>query len=149
MNYTRTAAVLTLAVVSAIGVSAQEADPATGDVNPVVIIINGEDVRAADISLMMQNVEGYLRSQGQTVSREQVFQVASQRVVEQKLLAQEARRFGIKADEARVAQMVQMVEQQAGGRENLAQALKGGGSNFEELEAIFRDMELGRVFIAQ
>jgi parvulin-like peptidyl-prolyl isomerase len=111
--------------------------------------VNGQPVYAAEISLLMQNIKGFLTSQGQQVSEEEIVQVATQRVVEQKLLAQEATRFGIKPDEQRIAQLMAMTEQQAGGREQLEQALAKGGSNPEQLEGMFREMELGRSLIAQ
>jgi peptidyl-prolyl cis-trans isomerase C len=141
----------TLAAIGAVMIasfgSAQTA-PA-GPVNPLVMTVNGDEVRAAEISLMMQNIQGFLISQGQQPTEEQIFQMASQRVVEQKLLAQEARRQGLKPDEQQVSQMMQMTEQQVGGRENLAQALAGAGSTVDQLEAVFREMELNRVFIAE
>jgi peptidyl-prolyl cis-trans isomerase C len=149
MNQRKTAAMLALVFVWAAAVGAQDAAPNPTEVNPVVMTVNGDEIHAAEISLIMQNIEGFLRSQGQEAGREQVFQVASQRAVEQKLLAQEARRFGIKPDEARVAQMVELTVQQGGGRENILRTLEAGGTNLEQLTEMFREMELGRLFIEQ
>jgi peptidyl-prolyl cis-trans isomerase C len=118
-------------------------------VNPLVMKINGDEVHAAEISLMMQNIQGFLLSQGQQPTEEQVFQMASQRIVEQKLIAQEAKRQGLKPDPQQVAQMLQMTEQQVGGKENLEKALAGAGTTVAELERIFTEMDLNRVFIAE
>lgn len=128
---------------------AQEGTPPAANLNPKVLTVNGEPVYAAEISLMMQNIQGYLSSQGQQVTDEEIAQVATQRVVEQKLLAQEATRFGIKPDEQRISQMMDLTERQAGGQENLAKALAQGGSDTAQLEQMFREMELGRSFIAE
>jgi len=143
----------TIAVIGALAVAglgfAQTTETPAASVNPLVMTINGDEVRAAEISLMMQNIQRYLSSQGRQVTEEQVFQMASQQIVEQKLVAQEARRLGLKPDEQRVAQMLQMTEQQVGGREKLEQTLAGAGTDISQLENIFREMDLGRVFIAQ
>jgi peptidyl-prolyl cis-trans isomerase C len=78
---------------------------------------------------------------------EQVLQAATDRVIEQKLLAQEARRFGLSPDEERVAQQMAAADQRAGGREALAATLAAGGSTPDQLENLFREIELGREFI--
>lgn len=144
------AAVLLAAVIATGTAVAQEnAAPQPANLNPKVMTVNGEPVYAAEISLMMQNIQGYLASQGQEATEDQIAQVATQRVVEQKLLAQEAARFSIKPDEQRIAQMMELTERQAGGRDNLDKALAQGGSDTAQLEQIFREMELGRAFIAQ
>jgi len=143
----------TIVAISAIAVTGlgftQTPGTAGLSANPLVMSVNGDEVHAAEISLMMQNVRGYLNSQGQQVTEEQVFQMASQRIVEQKLLAQEARRLGLKPDQQRLAEMMKMTEQQVGGREKLVQTLASGGTEIAQLEKTFTEMELGRVFIAQ
>lgn len=148
-SFTTLALVVTI-LTAAGSVAAQTTSPQTAaPTNPLVMKVNGDPVYAAEISLMMQNIQGYLASQGQQATQEQVFEVASQRIVEQKLLAQEATRFGLKPDEARIEQMMQLTEQQVGGRENLAKTMAAAGTSLDELEEIFREMELGRVFIEQ
>lgn len=132
----------------ALSVSAQE-PPAAAGVNPKVLTVNGQPVYAAEISLMMQNIQGYLKSQGKEVPEDEIVQVATQRIVEQKLLAQEAGRFGVKPDDQRIAQMMDITARQAGGRDQLEATLARGGSNSAQLEQMFREMELGRAFIAQ
>jgi peptidyl-prolyl cis-trans isomerase C len=130
-------------------VSAQDETARTANLNPKIMIVNGAPVHAAEVSLMMQNIQGFLSSQGQEATEQEIAQVATQRVVEQKLLAQEAARFSIKPDQQRLDQMMQITVQQAGSRENLQAALAKGGSDLAQLEAMFLEMELGRAFIAQ
>ena len=141
---------LAVAVTAIAVVAWAQAPPAAApDLNPKVLTVNGQAVYAAEISLMMQNIHGYLKSQGREAKEEEVVEVATQRVVEQKLLAQEAQRFGIQPDEKRVAQMMELTERQAGGREQLDAILAKGGSSRAQLEQMFREMELGRGLIAR
>jgi len=134
-----------LAVVS----TAQETAPPTENINPAVLKVNGETIYAAEISMVMQNIAGQLGGREEVPDNQELVQLATQRVVEQKLLAQEAVRFGLKPDELRVAQMVQSAEQQSGGREALAANLEGIGSTYEDLVAMVREMVLVRTFIAK
>lgn len=146
----RTPIVLLLAAGGASAALAQQPESApTANVNPKIMMVNNEPVYAAEVSLMMQNIKGYLASQGQDATDQEIAQVATQRVVEQKLLAQEAGRFGIKPDQQQIDQMMELTVQQAGGRDALQSELAKGGSSLDQLEGMFRDMELGRAFVAQ
>jgi peptidyl-prolyl cis-trans isomerase C len=131
---------------AAVPVAAQEAPP-TDARNPVVMRVDGQPVYAAEISMVMQNVQSQLRAQGQASTPEEVVPIATQRVVEQKLLAAEARRFGLEPDPARVQQLLASAERQAGGRSRLADNLAAGGSNLAQLEDMLTEMELARVYI--
>jgi peptidyl-prolyl cis-trans isomerase C len=117
------------------------------DINPAVLKVNGDTIYAAEISMVMQNIVAQLGGPDKVEDQQQVVQMATQRVVEQKLLAQEARRFGIQADELRIAQMTQAIEQQAGGREALEASLKTRGTSMEKLTEMFTEMDLARSFI--
>ena len=85
----------------------------------------------ADISQMPRE-RGQI--QGRQATPEEVVPIATQRVVEQKLLAAEARRFGLEPGPARVQQLLAAAERQAGGRQRLADNLAGGGSSLAQLE---------------
>jgi len=133
---------------SAIGVHAQEAPaPATG-INPPVLRVNNDTVYAAEVSMVMANISGQLAAQGREApDQQQLVQMATQRVVEQKLLAQEARRQGYKVNDLRVAEMAQEVEQQSGGREGIDQALAARGSSYDQLMVTLKEMDLVRSLI--
>ncbi|MFV2073329.1 MAG: peptidylprolyl isomerase [Thermoanaerobaculales bacterium] len=147
---TFTRCILTICIVSlAASSAAQEAVPPAANLNPAVLRVNDDTVYAAEISLVMQNIAGQIGDREKAPDNQELVQLATQRVVEQKLLAQEARRFGLKPDELRVAQMVQAAEQQSGGREALATNLEGVGSSYEDLIAMVREMILVRTFIAK
>jgi len=116
-------------------------------VNPAVLEINGEKVYAAEISLVMQNVVAQMGGRENVQNEQELVQMATQRVVEQTLLAQEARRTNVQADELRLAEMMQALEQQAGGREALESNLAIAGMTYGQLTEFVREMELSRALI--
>jgi peptidyl-prolyl cis-trans isomerase C len=129
-------------------VIAQQPGQAPPDVNPVVVTVNGDSVHAAEISLVMKSIADEFDQQGQeTPPTEQIMQIATSQVIEQKLLAQEARRYGLRPDESRIARRMEAAAQQAGGRWALEAGLSQGGSNLEQLENMYRELELGRLYI--
>jgi len=115
--------------------------------NPMVLKVNGEPVYAIEISMIMQTIQGQLTARGEEVDPRDLAQSATQRAIEQKLLVQEARRFGIEADELQVARAAQMAEQQAGSRANLEASLTSTGSTYEQFLGILREIETIRIFI--
>jgi peptidyl-prolyl cis-trans isomerase C len=140
---------IALTVLLAAGQAAAQASaPPTQDLNPAVLEVNGEKIYAAQISMVMSNIQAQLSGQGEQPDNQQLVSMATQRVVEQKLLAQEARREGIQADELRVAEMMKQLEQQSGGRAGLESTLATRGSNIEQIEELVREMDLSRSYIA-
>jgi peptidyl-prolyl cis-trans isomerase C len=131
-----------------VGANAQESPAPPADINPPVLRVNGDTVYAAEVSMVMANITGQLAAQGrETPEQQQLVQMATQRVVEQKLLAQEARRQGYKPNDLRVAEMGAEVEQQAGGREILDQSLAARGTSYEQLLVTIKEMDLVRTLI--
>jgi peptidyl-prolyl cis-trans isomerase C len=129
---------------------AQYAPAPPADINPPVLEVNGDTIFAADISMVMRNISGQLQAQNLEVPENQeLVQMATQRVVEQKLIAQEARRRGIQVNDLRVAEMTKTVEEQAGGRDALQQSLQAMGSSRERLVQMIREMDLARTLIEQ
>jgi peptidyl-prolyl cis-trans isomerase C len=128
--------------------AAQESAPPTQHLNPAVLEVNGEKIYAAQISMVMNNIQTQLSGQGEQPENDQLVSMATQRVVEQKLLAQEARREGIQVDELRVAGMMKQLEQQSGGRAGLESTLASRGSTIEQIEELVREMDLSRSYIA-
>jgi peptidyl-prolyl cis-trans isomerase C len=139
---------LIMFLASAIGVHAQESPAPTADINPPVLRVNNDTVYAAEVSMVMANITGQLAAQGRELpDQQQLVQMATQRVVEQKLLAQEARRQGYKPNDLRVAEMAQTVEKQAGGREALDQSLAARGMSYDQLLVTIKEMDLVRTLI--
>jgi parvulin-like peptidyl-prolyl isomerase len=126
-------------------------EQSAADLNPIVIRVNQDPVYAVEVTLTIRAIQNQLKSRGQleSVANENIVEVATQQVIEQKLLAQEARRFGLKADESRVKGMMQAAARQIGGEESLAKTMALGGSSLDQLELIYRERDLGRVFISR
>jgi parvulin-like peptidyl-prolyl isomerase len=118
-------------------------------VNPVVLRVNGEPIRAFEISMIMQNVQAQLDLRGQEVDTKELAQTATQRAIEQRLLAQEARRLGVEADELDVARAAEAAERRAGGRAILESRLEASGASYEQLLGVIRELELLRAFVEQ
>jgi peptidyl-prolyl cis-trans isomerase C len=128
--------------------SAQEPAPPGQEINPAVIEVNGDKIYAAEISMIMRNIVAQMGGEQPSAENEQaLMQMATQRIVEQKLLAQEARRTNVKVNEERLAEMIQNVEQQAGGRERLESSLETFGMTYDQLAASLREIELARSLI--
>lgn len=137
---------IVLAISSIIPAPVVAQAPAGGE-NPAVLSVNGEKVFAGEITITMRNIAAQMGGQADAQNQEALAQMGMQQVVEQKLLAQEARRTDVKANEERLAEMIRMVVQQAGGRERLDADLAAFGMSYEELTAYLREMELTRALI--
>lgn len=118
-----------------------------GDVNPAVIEVNGEKIYAAEITMIMQNIAAQMGGRENVQDEQELVQMATQRVVEQTLLAQEAKRTNVQPNELRLAEMMQNVERQAGGREALESNIAVFGMSYDQLEEVIREMELSRSLI--
>lgn len=113
------------------------------DLNPVVWRINGDPLYAAEISLTMQNIAAQARSAGgPPPDTETLMQAATQRMIGQKLLVQEARRLAIRNNQERLAAMVKAMEEQSGGREALQEMLARGGSTYEQAVQVITEQDL-------
>jgi peptidyl-prolyl cis-trans isomerase C len=134
------------AVMPAVVVAQAPVAPA-GEQNQAVLEVNGDTIYTGEITITMRNIAAQMGGQTDAQSQEALAQMAMQQMVEQKLLAQEARRTGVKANEQRLAEMVQAVERQAGGREKLDSDLASFGMNRDLLTAYLREMELSRSLI--
>ena len=128
---------------------AQDASPPPEDPNPAVLEINGEKVYAAEISMTMQNIAAQMGGRNNIEDEQSLVQMATQRVVEQTLLAQEAQRTNVQPNELRMAEMMQAIEQQAGGREALESNLRTFGMTYAQMEGYIRELELSRALIEQ
>jgi peptidyl-prolyl cis-trans isomerase C len=115
--------------------------------NPAVIEVNGEKIYAAEISMTMQNITAQMGGRENVENEQQLVQMATQRVVEQQLLAQEAVRTNVQPNELRLAEMMQALERQAGGREALESNLKAFGMSYDQLAGYVREIELSRSLI--
>ena len=142
------ASTLVIALIAAHGPAvAQETAAPAENVNPAVLEVNGDKVYAAEISMTMQNIAAQMGGKENVEDQQALVQAATQRVVEQTLLAQEARRANVQPDELRLAQMVQAVETQAGGLEALESNLATFGMDYDGFVGFLRELELTRAYI--
>jgi peptidyl-prolyl cis-trans isomerase C len=112
-----------------------------------VLTVNDQPVYSWEIGLLVPQIQQEMARQGMQPEQEMVIQAAMQRVVDSKLLAQEARRMEMEPDRQRVAQTMAQIEQQAGGREKLNEALGQLGMTYAMLEASVVESDLVQVFI--
>jgi peptidyl-prolyl cis-trans isomerase C len=138
-----------VAILSVNNLSAADPAPSAGEPNPdtVVVTVNSEPVHAWELSLMASQVGANMGRQGQPPSQEEVLQAAMQQLVQTKLLAQEATRRGLKAKSDRVAETLQGIDSQSGGRDTLVANLKNAGLTYDQLAAAVAEADLVQVFI--
>jgi len=105
------AAVLVLALCGAFPAMAQQSPTA------VVLTVNEEPVYAWEIGLLVPQIQQEMARQGMKPEQNTVIQAAMQRVVDAKLLAQEAKRQKMQPNDQRVKETMAQIEGQAGGRE--------------------------------
>lgn len=115
--------------------------------NPVVLKVNGESIHAANVSLMMQSVQQEVVRAGGQISNEDLVKAATQRLIEQKMLAQEARRRGLEPDQERVEEVYQQTIQRAGGLASLNEQLGRAGTSAQQLRDAFAEADLVRVLV--
>ncbi len=139
--------VLAIALAAPMTSLAQTAPAAPENVNPAVLEVNGEKVYAAEISMTMQNIAAQIGGRDKVEDEQALVQMATQRVVEQTLLAQEATRTNVQPNELRMAEMMQAIEQQAGGRQALESNLQAFGMTYAQMEEFIRELELSRALI--
>ncbi len=120
-----------------------------GEINPVVMTVNGEAIHAAEISLVMQRIGSQMQQRGGEVDQQQLVQAAQQQVVDTKLLAQEARERGVTLPEDHVEKIMAQIQQQAGGAEALEQALLQGGMTMDGFKQSIVEGELARAMVSE
>lgn len=150
MRHTRISTIILMTLLAvAVSASSQNAAPSVNpEINPAVLQVNDDIIYASDISLVMRNIAAQYGSQGQQPPpEEELVQLATQRVVEQKLLSQVGTKAGFEANELAVAERAKEVEQQAGGIEQLNQSLGAMGTNRDHLLDLIREMDIVRTYI--
>lgn len=135
------AAVLALVVSVALPLSAQMSPTA------VVLTVNEQPVYSWEIGLLIPQIQQEMARQGMQPEQEMVIQAAMQRVVDSKLLAQEAKRQEMQPNDQRVKDTMAQIETQAGGRAKLDEALAQLGMTYALLETSVIESDLVQVFI--
>ncbi len=130
------AAVLVAVLCVALQVSAQVSPTA------VVLTVNDQPVYSWEIGLLIPQIQQEMARQGMQPEQEMVIQASMQRVVDSK-----ARRQQMKPNDQRARATLAQIEQQAGGREELDEAVKQLGMTYAQLEASVFESDLVQVYI--
>lgn len=133
-----------LLVYAAVGSAQNTVPPDT-----TLVTVNGSPVRASEVRLVMQNIGAQMQRTGQQIDEERLFQAATQQVVDTKLLAQEAQRRGLKADQESIDSIMTQIENEAGGREALQGFLGGMSLPYDQFRDSVRESMLAQLLIDQ
>jgi peptidyl-prolyl cis-trans isomerase C len=140
-NASYRAMIVVLAILVVMPLAAQQG-PGT-----VVVTVNDQPIYSWEISLVVPQVQQELARRGENPERETVIKAATQQVINVRLLAQEARRRGLKPNDQSVAETMAQIEEQAGGREGLDAALAELGASYEQLVANVAETDIVQVFV--
>lgn len=123
--------------------------PLAAQVKPgaVVMTVNDQPIYSWEVGLMIPQVQQELTGQDTLPDRNDVINRVMQRLIDSRLLAQEARRKNSKPDNTRVDEMMVQIEERAGGREGLNNALGSMGATYDQLRASVSEKELVRTFV--
>lgn len=126
------------------------ASPAAAQEQQIVTVmtINDQPVYSWEVGLMIPQVQRELTGPGKQPTRDQIIGTAMQRIVDSRLLAQEAGRRGLEPDSARVASDMAEVEEQAGGRAGLESVLAKMGASYDLLRESVSETILVEDFVA-
>jgi peptidyl-prolyl cis-trans isomerase C len=113
----------------------------------VILTVNDQPVYSWEIALLIPQVQSELAGRGTQPKREDVINLAVRRVINSRLLAQEARRRNLKPDSARVDATLAQLTAQAGGRDEFDASLDRLGATYEQLRANFSEKDLVQVFL--
>lgn len=138
-----TALVVAMALAAAAGAQINPSE------NPVIVTVNGDPIRAAEVNLVAQQVAAAVSQQGGDLDQQAIFDESVGQLIQTKLLAQEARRQNIAVPAGSVDQVMQQIEQQVGGREALETSLGQMGMNYAEMRSSVEETELTMAFVEQ
>jgi parvulin-like peptidyl-prolyl isomerase len=136
------ALIYTFIIFNAITANAQQAQ---ADINPKLLTVNDSPVYASDVSFVLSSLG--IPQKAEQEGAERMVAAAMKRVIETRLLAQEATRRGYKANQERVVQMLKKIEAGTGSREKLEANLKRAGTDYARLTSNIEELELMRELI--
>jgi len=113
----------------------------------VIMTVNDQPIYSWEVGLMAPQVQNELAGRGAAAKREDVINLAVRRIVESRLLAQEALRRNLKPDSGQVDGALTQIEAQAGGREGLDAALGRFGATYDQLRASVSERDLVQTFV--
>jgi len=123
--------------------------PLAAQVKPgaIIMTVNDQPIYSWEVGLVIPQVQQELAGQGTQLNRKDVINRAMQRLVDSRLLSQEARRRNLKSDDARVEATMDQIEERAGGRAGLNSALGGMGATYHQLRESVSETDLVQTFV--
>lgn len=118
------------------------------DPNTVVLTINDQPVHFWEVAVIIPQVQMEMVNRGMQPERQAVIRTAMRRVVDVRLLAQEARKMDLQPDAARVGATMAQLEEQAGGRDEFGTALGQIGVSYDQLRSSISEADRVQVYIA-
>jgi len=115
--------------------------------NTVVLTINDKPVLYWEVAVVIPQVQMEMVSRGMQPEREAVIRTAMRRVVDVRLLTQEARKLNLQPDSGRVDATMEQLVQQAGGRSEFDTELSKIGVSFDQLRSSISDSDLVQIYI--
>jgi parvulin-like peptidyl-prolyl isomerase len=113
----------------------------------VAVMVNDEPVYNWEIALFLPKIEQEMSSQGIPPKGDIVIKATVRRAVDNRLLAQEARRRGLAPDTARVDQKMSQIEAQRGGRGMIEAELIKAGIGYEQFRSTIVQADLIQVMV--
>ena len=113
----------------------------------VIMTVNDQPIYSWEVALMAPQVQKELAGRGAPPKREDVINLAVRRIVDSRLLAQEALRRNLKPDSGRVEGALAQIEAQSGGRGGLDVALDRFGATYDQLRASVSEKDLVQTFV--
>jgi parvulin-like peptidyl-prolyl isomerase len=134
-------------VVAALLIGAAPLATAQGRPDEIAAVVNGETISIWEIGLLFPQVQKELESQGLSSRGDIVIRTALQRAIDNRLLAQEARRLGIEPNEERVNAKLRTMAEGTGGQGKLEAELIKAGVTYAQLRATAVQADLIRTLV--
>jgi peptidyl-prolyl cis-trans isomerase C len=113
----------------------------------VAVVVNGEHVYTWELALLLPQIEAEMKSQGLEPKGNVVIRSVLDRAIDGKLLAQEARRRGIKPNDARIDEKLAKMAARAGGRADLEAELVKTGIDYSQLRSTVVQADLVQTLV--
>jgi len=112
------------------------------------ITVNGEPLKTYEIYFAMQAIAHQMQQRKmQQLDQEQLARIGVQEAVNNRLLLEEAKKQGVELTAESVAQVLDKIVAQAGGREKIQEALTKAGVTMQQFEQSAKDSQTIQTFI--
>lgn len=113
----------------------------------IAVIVNGENIYAWEIAILLPQVQAEMAAQGVDPKGEAVIRTSLERAIDSRLLAQEAIRRGMEPNTSRVDEKMNRMAGGATGRAKLEADLIKSGITYEQLRSTVRQADLVQTLV--